>query len=97
MPKQSATQKALPAFDLKAAREAQSMTQIQCAEELCSGQSSIARWEADGSLPEIYRKYWALRFPRARPTKPPKRKKSAGKNSARVVAGARPTVDTTTP
>lgn len=76
MPKQSAAQKALPAFDLKAAREAQSLTQTQCAEILKCGQSSIARWEADGAFPEIYRMYWALRFPRKPARKVHKKAKS---------------------
>lgn len=65
MPKQSARHKELPPFDLKAMREAQSLTQIQCAEELCCGQSSIALWESTGNTPELVRKYWLLRFPNA--------------------------------
>jgi transcriptional regulator with XRE-family HTH domain len=60
MPKRSAAEKDLPPFDLKAAREAKGWSQIQTAEFFTAGQSSVARWEADGSLPSIYRKYWAL-------------------------------------
>lgn len=51
--------KAAP-FDLKAVRERLSMKQHAMAELLSAGQSSIARWESEGSLPLIYRKYLEL-------------------------------------
>lgn len=69
MPKRSAAERDQPAFDLKAAREAQGMNQSECADFLFASQASVARWEADGSLPQIYRAYWNLKFP-------PKRKRS---------------------
>lgn len=50
----------LPAFDLRAAREAKSLTQVAVSILLCASQSSVARWENDGTLPLIYRKYWEL-------------------------------------
>lgn len=60
MPKRSAKDKALPAYDLRADREAKDLSQVETAAILCCGQASVARWERDGSLPLIYRKYWQL-------------------------------------
>ena len=51
--------KAAP-FDLKAVRERLGMKQHTMAELLKAGQSSIARWESEGSLPLIYREYLGL-------------------------------------
>jgi len=48
----------LPAFDLKAARKAKNLSQVKVAEILCTSQPSVARWEAAGNLPAIYRKAW---------------------------------------
>lgn len=60
MPKRSDTDKSLPPFDLKAAREARGLTQAEAAELLHASQPSIARWEGEGNLPQIYRSYWEL-------------------------------------
>ena len=60
MPKRGENLKAAAAYDLKATRERLSMTQKQMADLLTSGQSSIARWEAEGTLPLIYRNFLAL-------------------------------------
>lgn len=58
MPKRS-NEKPEP-WDLKAQREKHSYTQSQAAEILCTTQASVARWEADGTTPTIYRKYWEI-------------------------------------
>lgn len=60
MPKRSEAHAALPPFDLKAARETKGLTQSDAAELLAASQPSIARWESEGNLPLIYRKYWDL-------------------------------------
>jgi hypothetical protein len=54
--------RSLAAFDLKAARKMRGLSQVQTAVILCSTQPSVARWEADGNLPEAYRKLWALHW-----------------------------------
>jgi DNA-binding XRE family transcriptional regulator len=69
MPKRSETDKALPAFDLKAARESKGLTQIETAQLLSAAQSTIAKWEADGRVPKIYRDYWELYWKHAKPNK----------------------------
>lgn len=60
MPKRGANQKEAAPYDLKATRERLSLTQAEMAKLLEAGQSSIARWEAEGSIPLIYRKYLEL-------------------------------------
>jgi Helix-turn-helix. len=72
MPRRSEIERELPAFDLKAARESKGVTQEKCAGILCASQSSVARWESDGRLPLIYRKYWELywKFHKPERTKP---------------------------
>jgi len=54
--------RSLAAFDLKAARKMRGLSQVQTAVVLCSTQPSVARWEADGNLPEAYRKLWELHW-----------------------------------
>lgn len=58
MPKRAVSEKQLPAFDLKNMRIARKLSQMACAGILCTTQGSITRWEKDGSMPLIYRKYW---------------------------------------
>lgn len=60
MPKVSKQQASLPAFDLKAEREKRGKTQAEVAQMLFTTQSSVARWEADGDMPQIHRAYWEL-------------------------------------
>lgn len=60
MPKRAQAEKELPAFDLKAERSARKLSQMATAEILCTSQGSITRWEKDGSMPLIYRKFWEL-------------------------------------
>lgn len=48
----------LVAFDLKAARKKQNLSQIQVAAILCVTQPTISRWEEEGKTPAIYRKAW---------------------------------------
>lgn len=60
MPKRSDAEKDLPAFDLKAARESKGLTQAAAAVLLCASQASMARWEREGTLPLIYRRYWDI-------------------------------------
>jgi transcriptional regulator with XRE-family HTH domain len=62
VPKRAEAEKALPAFDLKAARQARRITQNQAKELLCTSQASITRWEKEGTMPLIYRKYWELHW-----------------------------------
>lgn len=69
MPKRSDAEKELPKFDLKAAREAKGITQEAAAELLAASQSSIARWESDGSLPLVYRRLWELHWQINKPAK----------------------------
>jgi len=54
--------RSLAAFDLKAARKMRGLSQVQTAVILCSTQPSVARWEADGNLPEAFRKLWTLHW-----------------------------------
>jgi DNA-binding XRE family transcriptional regulator len=67
MPRRSETEAELPAFDLKAARESKGITQAKAATILAASQSSIARWESDGRLPLIYRKFWELYWTHNKP------------------------------
>lgn len=73
--RRSPEEKKLPAFDLLAAREAKGLTQAETAELLESSQSSIARWESEGSLPRIYRKFWQLYWQTHKPVSAVKKKK----------------------
>lgn len=50
------------AFDLKAARTKHSLSQQAVAEILCAAQSSVARWEVQGNMPEVFRKVWQLHW-----------------------------------
>jgi transcriptional regulator with XRE-family HTH domain len=52
----------LAAFDLKAARKVRGLSQTKAAEILCATQPSVARWEADGNMPEVFRKVWLLHW-----------------------------------
>jgi hypothetical protein len=52
----------LAAFDLKAARKMRGLSQAAAADILCATQPSIARWEAQGNLPEVFRKVWAMHW-----------------------------------
>lgn len=52
----------LAAFDLKAARKLRGLSQVKVAEILCTTQPSVARWEAQGNLPEVFRKVWELHW-----------------------------------
>lgn len=60
MPKRAESAKKLPAYDLKGKRESKGYSQAEAADILCTTQASVARWEASGAVPEIYRKYWDL-------------------------------------
>jgi hypothetical protein len=62
MPKRNKQELELPAYDLRAQREARGLTQTQVAEILFTHQTSIARWERDGNVPRIYRKAWELHW-----------------------------------
>jgi len=48
------------AFDFKAARKARKVSQEQAAQILHATQPSISRWEADGTMPEVYKMAWLL-------------------------------------
>ena len=50
----------LAAFDLKAARKARGLSQSKTAEILSATQPSVARWEALGNMPEVFRKVWSF-------------------------------------
>lgn len=52
----------LAAFDLKAARKVRGLSQVAVAKILCTTQPSIARWEAQGNMPEVFRKVWDLHW-----------------------------------
>jgi len=52
----------LAAFDLKAARKMRGLSQVAVAQILCTTQPSVARWEAQGNMPEVFRKVWALHW-----------------------------------
>jgi transcriptional regulator with XRE-family HTH domain len=73
MPKLSSEARKLPAFDLKSEREKRALTQADTAAMLFTTQSSVARWEADGDMPQIHRAYWALYW---KHNKPPKKVKN---------------------
>jgi transcriptional regulator with XRE-family HTH domain len=60
MPKRAESEQDLPAFDLKGEREKYGYTQAQTATLLRASQASVARWEANGRLPLIYRDFWNL-------------------------------------
>lgn len=83
MPKRNEAGRELPHFDLRAAREARKMTQVEAAELLCTTQGTVARWEATGQMPLLERRYWALHW---RHTKTPKAARS--KRRAKVAADA---------
>lgn len=87
VPKRSDESRKLPAWDLKAQREKHSYTQIQAAEILCTTQASVARWEADGNIPLIYRKYWEI-YHHALKVKKAATKKVARNEKAAVSASA---------
>lgn len=61
-------------FDLKAAREAIGLTQIEVSKLLRHTQSTISRWEIDGSVPELVRDFWLLYW---KHNKPPVKKAAA--------------------
>lgn len=52
----------LAAFDLKAARKLRGLSQVKVAQILCTTQPSVARWEAQGNMPEVFRKVWDLHW-----------------------------------
>jgi transcriptional regulator with XRE-family HTH domain len=52
----------LAAFDLKAARKVRGLSQTKTAAILCATQPSVARWESDGNMPEVFRKVWLLHW-----------------------------------
>lgn len=58
MPRRAANEKDLVAFDLKADRKKRELSQEQAAEIMCASQASVARWEASGQCPAVYRKAW---------------------------------------
>lgn len=62
MPKRNKSEAELPAFDLRAEREARGLTQTDAAVLLHTHQTSIARWERDGNAPAIYRMAWKLHW-----------------------------------
>jgi transcriptional regulator with XRE-family HTH domain len=69
MPKLSKAQQKLPPFDLKAEREKHDLTQAECAVMLFTTQSSVARWEDTGDMPQVHREYWNLYWKTNRPVK----------------------------
>lgn len=50
----------LLAFDLRAVREREKLSQAALAEVLNVSQGTISKWEDAGQVPPIYRKYLAL-------------------------------------
>jgi transcriptional regulator with XRE-family HTH domain len=58
MPRRSSD--SVVAFDLKADRKMRKLSQQQVAEILFVGQSTVARWEIDGSMPQAARRLWEL-------------------------------------
>lgn len=76
MPKLSSAAKKLAPYDLKGEREKRDLNQSETAALLFTTQSTVARWEADGSTPQIYREYWRLHWANV---KPPKRAAKAAK------------------
>lgn len=58
MPRRAVREKDLVAFDLKAERKKRELSQEETAEIMCASQASIARWEASGQCPAVYRKAW---------------------------------------
>lgn len=77
MPKRNKSEAELPAFDLRAQREARSMSQTDVGKLLHSHQTSIARWERDGNMPAIYRMAWTLHWKLEDRNHAPKAKRSA--------------------
>jgi transcriptional regulator with XRE-family HTH domain len=69
MPKRSSAASKLPAYDLKAEREKRDLTQQEVAVMLFTTQSSVARWEENGDMPQIHREYWSLYWKHAKPGK----------------------------
>lgn len=83
MPKRNEAFDKLPAFDMRAKREEKKLTQTQCAAILCVSQGTLAKWESNGAVPQIYRSYWELYWnamPKA--AKQPKPTKGKGKGKA---------------
>lgn len=68
------TKEQVVTFDLKAAREAVGLSQIEAAKLLKHTQSTISRWEIDGCCHELARDYWLLYW---KHNKPAKKKKQA--------------------
>src|SRR6187399_851780 len=60
MPKRATDSRDVSKFDLKGAREARSLSQTATADILIATQSSVSRWEIDGTIPAIYKAYWDL-------------------------------------
>lgn len=83
MPKMSTFRKDQPAFDLRAAREARDLTQVQVAEMFFTTQVSIARYERDGNLPPLHRAYWELYWKGRVVRKPKRAAATTGKNTGR--------------
>lgn len=50
------------AFDLKGEREKRQLSQTAVAEILCTTQASVSRWEACGTIPDVFRKVWILHW-----------------------------------
>lgn len=68
-------------FDLKAAREALALSQIDTAKILHTTQSSVSRWEIDNTIPTIYKEYWLLYW---KVNKKPAPKKKQAESEASV-------------
>lgn len=62
MPRVNKQNDELPAFDLRASREARGMTQEATAALLFTHQTSIARWEREGNMPGLARMAWTLHW-----------------------------------
>lgn len=93
MPRRSEAQKVADPFDLKAVRERLGLKQHAMADLLAAGQSSIARWEAEGSIPLIYRKFLHLyeqvnRGTNKRPDKSSASSSKAKKHASKVASAS---------
>lgn len=90
MPRRSTNSELMPAFDFKAAREACGFSQSEAARVLFTSQSSVARWETTGKLPQIYRAYWSLWLKHAH--KPVRSKRNDIKKDAKHSNNARASI-----
>lgn len=89
----------LAAFDLKAARKVRGLSQVKTAEILCTTQPSVARWEAQGNMPEVFRKLWDLHWQvigdKTNDARPNKRAGKSSKSRSKVRRSTRRTRSST--